>query len=75
MIKIILNFFNFLRVALSFHMTVLLILVGFILVQPLSAQVKPKVDSLSTPIKLSLNKKVADTSILKKHSPRKIKSF
>lgn len=69
MIRIILNCFNKLREALFNHKASLLILVAFILFQPSYGQVKP--DSLNTPIKYAPPKKVADSLVIKKHSPRK----
>jgi hypothetical protein len=82
MIKIILNYIIRSSEALFIHKASLLILFGFFLVQPVSAQVKskvdslsalvkPKVDSLSVPIKYTSTKKIVDTVVIKKHSPRK----
>jgi len=71
MIKIILKCFNNLCEALFIHKASLLILAGFILIQPIFGQVKPAVDSLSLPIKSALSNKVIDSLAIKKHSPRK----
>lgn len=71
MIRIILYCFNKIREALFIHKASLLILIGFMLIQPIYGQVKPVVDSLSAPIKYSPSKKIADTTIIKKHSPRR----
>ena len=49
----------------------LLILMGFFLCQPLWGQVKPPVDSLSIPVNNTISKKVADSLVIKKHSPRR----
>jgi hypothetical protein len=71
MIKIILYCFHKSREALFIHKASLLILIGFILIQPAFGQVKPVTDSLKAPVKLELPKKIADTTFIKKHSPRK----
>lgn len=71
MIRFILNCFNILREALSIHRASLLILVGFILIQPIFGQVKPPVDSLSVPLNKTTTKIMSDSLSLKKHSPRK----
>ena len=71
MIRIILYCFHRTRKALIIHKAALLILIGFMFIQPNFGQVKPIVDSLKTPVKLTLPKKIADTTIIKKHSPRK----
>ena len=71
MIRIILYCFNKSREALFIHTALLLILIGFILIQPAFGQVKPVHDSLKAPVKLELPKKIGDTAFIKKHSPRK----
>ena len=71
MIRIILNCFNKLREALFNHKASLLILVAFILIQPLFGQEKPPVDSVPVPISRTPPKKVVDSLAIKKHSPRK----
>lgn len=71
MIRIILNCFNNLREALFIYKASLLILAGFILIQPIFGQVKPPVDSLSVPLNYAPPKKVTDSLTIKKHSPRK----
>lgn len=71
MIKIILKCYNSIREALFIHKASLLILAGFILLQPIFGQVKPPVDSLSVPLKHTLPKKITDSLVIKKHSPRK----
>jgi hypothetical protein len=70
MIRIILYCFSKLREALIIHKASLIILIGLILIQPIYGQVKPVVDSLSAPVKYTPTKKIADTVIIKKHSPR-----
>ena len=71
MIRIILYCFHKTCEALFIHKASLLILIGFIIIQPIFGQVKPAADSLTVPVKLALPKKVTDTTIIKKHSPRK----
>jgi len=71
MIKSILYRFNKIREALFIHKASLIILMGLILVQPIYGQVKPIADSLNAPIKFAPSKKIADTTIIKKHSPRR----
>ncbi|MDP4163124.1 MAG: DUF5683 domain-containing protein [Bacillota bacterium] len=53
------------------HKASLLFLIGFILIQPISGQVKPATDSIPAPIKFAPTKKITDTTFIKKHSPRK----
>ena len=71
MIRFFLNCFHKSPEALFVHKALLLLLIGFIFIQPISGQVKPVVDSLALHPKLTLSKKVSDTTIIKKHSPRK----
>jgi hypothetical protein len=71
MIRIILNCFNKLREALYHYKASLLIMIAFILIQPIFGQVKPPVDSLTAHSKYAPAKKVADSVIIRKHSPRK----
>ena len=71
MIRIILNYFYNIREALLIHKASLLILAGFILIQPIYGQVKPPVDSLSVPSSKAPPKKATDSLTIKKHSPRK----
>ena len=71
MIKSILYRFNKICEALFIHKASLIILMGLILVQPIYGQVKPIADSLNAPIKFAPSKKIADTTIIKKHSPRR----
>ena len=70
MIRIILYCFSKLREALIIHKASLIILIGLILIQPIYGQVKPAADSVSVPVKYTPSKKIADTVIIKKHSPR-----
>jgi len=70
MIRIILYSFSKLREALIIHKASLIILISLILIQPIYGQVKPVVDSLTVPVKYTPSKKIADTVIIKKHSPR-----
>jgi len=70
MIRIILYCFSKLREALFIHKASLIILISLILIQPIYGQVKPVADSISTHVKYTPSKKIADTTVIKKHSPR-----
>jgi len=57
--------------ALFINKALLLIVIGLVLIQPTFGQVKKVPDSLKMPVKINLPKNIADTTLIKKHSPRK----
>ena len=71
MIRVILYCSSKLREALFIHKASLIILIGLLLIHPIYGQVKPLADSLSVPVKYNPSKKIADTTLIKKHSPRR----
>ena len=71
MIKIILYWVSLIRKALISPKALLIILIGLTLIQPLFGQIKPVSDSLSVPVKYTPSKKITDSAIIKKHSPRR----
>ena len=71
MIRISLYCFNKIREALFIHKASLIILIGFLLIQSVSGQVKPVFDTIPAPIKITPSKKIVDTTFIKKHSPHR----